>query len=278
MTIFTQPLSLTAGSTGSKLLFEDTFTSLSLSNYVTGTTGTWQLGGRSYQAAGIADQSQGYDVNPFNPQTPFYTASLINGGGIQLKIMQTPSQYAAACDNMPYSCAWMSNRLTSTTQYGYYEANIAYNMIRGCNGSFWLQPSSGTWPPEIDAIEADYNAPSGGGLVYVHNVYSMDQSALSSFYDYDQSSGSGGSGSYTGKINMATYNSYGVNFQADYCTFYFNRVMTEKIATPSGYDQTMYIILSMEAGNDTTGPIVSNVGIPATMNVQYVRVWDTLPF
>ena len=160
-------------------MFSDVFATLNLSNYVTGATGTWQLGGRSYSPSGNIDGNT-FEPNPFNPQTPFYMATT-DGTTLTMKLDNTPTQYAAACGNQPYVSAWLSTRLSYSQTYGYFEASIAVNLQQGLTTAFWLQPQSGIWPPEIDIVEFDY--PSGG-LVAVNNVYQLDGTGLGNWWDY----------------------------------------------------------------------------------------------
>jgi hypothetical protein len=245
---------------GAILMFDDDFTTLSLSNYITGAAGTWQLGGRSYQLAGIADNAA-WDVNPFNPQTPFYMGNVSNSV-CTLSINNTPSQYAAACGNQPYCAGWMSTRLSYAQTYGYFEARIAVKLIQGCSCAFWLQPSDGSWPPEIDMVEFDFPP---AGLVAVNNVFELNGTGLGNWWDYTVDS---------------NYHLWAVDWQADFCTFYLDRVQTYQYPTPAGSNVPMYILLTMTA--DTSGEWVGSIqnpsALPATMMIDRVQVWNVRPF
>lgn len=270
-------------------MFSDTFDTLSLSNYVSGASGTWQLGGRSFTALGFSPgggvDGVAWNTSPFNPNTAgVYLANLVPPNGVQLEVIQTPQNLITACGGQAYEAAWMSTRSNNAANgftTGYFEASIAFHMIAGTTATFWMLGDADT---QIDIVEADFNPPSGGGLFYNHNIFQINPvSALSSFYQYDGTSSSGGSGSFSGALNMGNFNTYGVNITASSVQFYFNRTLTEQLPTPTGYGpggQPLYLILSMQANpsDNATGTITSPTSLPATMTVQYVKAWATRPF
>lgn len=260
---------IASGPSGPTPVFADDFTSLDTTNLL-GSSGKWRLGGRSYATAGYADtDSLCWNVNPQNSATPITSIASVRNSILTMTIQNTPSQYAAACNNLPYVSAWMDTRDLWYQENGYFEAKIAVKTVPGTICSFWLQPQSGTWPPEIDVLEANYTPVANGGLVALSNVFSVNPpQGLSNWY------------LYSGTTDLTQYHLYGVDWQKDYCTFYVDRVQTNQIATPAGYaGQPMYMILSMGAtANDSyTGPIDPST-LPCSMLVDYVQVWQVKPF
>ena len=261
--------------TPAKLLFEDTFQTLSLSDYVTGTVGTWQLGGRSYQPSG-ASTGPTFEPNPFNPATPFYMAAA-SSGGLILTTDNTPAQYAAACNNLPYVGVWMSTRGTKFFQWGYYEASIKQGNIEGVAGTFWLLAENGAWPPEIDIAEGGQEP---AGFEVSHNVYDVaTKTGLSNWYLFSNTSSSNNTlaGSLT---DLTQFHTFGADVQPDFITFYFDNIVTERIATPSGYATSggFYIVLSMGVpGPSSYFGNPNNALLPCHNYVQWVRVWDKKP-
>ena len=76
------------------------------------------------------------------------------------------------------------------------------------------------------------------------------------------------------------FHTYGVDIQADFITFYFDRKRVGQVpnAIPGytdKFNQPMYIMLDMAYGQGYSGNNVSNIlNHPQDMQVQYVRVWQ----
>jgi beta-glucanase (GH16 family) len=262
--------------TVSTALFFDDFTTFSLSNYFTGATGNWQLGGRSYQTAGYSEGLV-WEANPFNPATPITLATVANSICTMIQEV-TPTAYAAACGNQPYVAAWMSTRGTQYFQWGYFEARIATALVPGVGCSFWLLAESGNWPPEIDIAEFTYTPVAVGGQVVAHNVWNIPTSTgLCSWYCY--SGGTGSNGLPSTALVQTSYHQYGVNVQSDFITFYIDRVQTDQIATPTGYSTNpLYMVLSIGSFGGTYEGPVNPAQLPCSMLVDYVGVWSQRPF
>lgn len=201
-------------------------------------------------------------VNPFNPATPISSVYSTSGGMLLLNITATPSQYASACSHAPY----VSSQLVSQTYsalHGYFEARIKVAAIKGTTAAFWLMDSS-TWPPEIDIVEI-VTPTSNGDQLAAQTLWFMDQTTVQNVKFASQG------------FDASQWHTYGVDWQSGTTTFYVDRVATLSHATPSGYTQPMFPILSFETGGSWSGSIPAGTHI-SPVDIDYVKVWTTKPF
>lgn len=68
-------------------------------------------------------------------------------------IQTIKKQTVAAFPTLPYTTGSVNTQGKFDFKYGYVEANIRIPSCTGCWPAFWMLPSIGDWPPEIDIFE-----------------------------------------------------------------------------------------------------------------------------
>jgi beta-glucanase (GH16 family) len=149
-------------------------------------------------------------------------------------------------------------------QFGYMEMRAKFPRGAGMWPAFWLLPADGSWPPEIDAKEWQGGTPTIDYAtvhwVDSHGVHQQDGTA------YD-----------TGIDLSAGYHIYGVDWQSHAVTWYFDGQPIKVFYNASVIPQKpMYIIVNLAVGGWISLPN-KHTPFPATMAVNYVRVWDRKP-
>ena len=240
---------------GYKLTFDDEFNSFSSngpSNYqIQGGTGTWDTT-YSYGERKLNDEVQMYSdstvgVNPFS----------VSGG--VLDIHAAPSVDPSKTMGQNYTSGAITTFHSFSQQYGYFEMRAQLPAASGMWPAFWMLSQEHVWPPEIDALEA-FGAVSPGG----------DGGAYS-FHNGAVVTGSGGQGDWrdTNGANLYTqYNTFGVDWQADKITFYFNGQAAGSMATPSDFHRPMYLLANLAVGGNWAG---APRGETADMKIDYIR-------
>jgi len=128
--------------------------------------------------------------------------------------------------------------------------------------AFWLLPQEHVWPPELDALEAFGETTTNGD----GGAYSLHQGLLTS------GTGSQGSWSGTGGANLySQYNTFGVDWEPDAVTFYFNGSAYARMATPSDFHQPMYMLANLAVGGNWAG---APVGEAADLKIDYIRAYS----
>jgi beta-glucanase (GH16 family) len=165
---------------------------------------------------------------------------------------------------------WWSARITTQGRhsfgpYGYYEANAklpSYPNAQGMWPAFWMLGTnigSVGWPAcgEIDIMEQI----NGQGAIY--------GSAHASGWDPSTEYG----------VSVWNYNTYGVNWQPTYLTYYVNgnayATYTSNGAGSSWvFNSTDYIILNLAVGGNWPGSPNSGTYSPSCYRVDYVRQYE----
>ena len=235
--------------TGYHLTYDDEFNSFKWSpDGSSGYQTTFYFGGRSLPSNGevqyYSDSTVG--VNPF---------SLQNG---ELTITAAPGSNP---EGLAYNSGLITTEGMFSQQYGYFEARIEAAQGAGMWNGFWMLPTDKSWPPEIDIMEA-FGADNGRGEggAYQNHVNSITHS------------GSGGGGAWvptTGDI-YAGYHTYGVNWQADYTTFYMDGQEVYKVVTPPDMNKPMYMLTQLAVGGPWVG---SPNGETGQIKVDYIRAY-----
>ena len=243
---------------GYKLTFDDEFNSFSSngpSNYQVKThTGTWDTT-YSYGERKLNDEVQLYSdssigVNPFSVSS-----------GV-LSIHATPSPDPSKTQGQTYTSGAITTYHSFSQQYGYFEIRAKLPAGQGFWPAFWMLPVQHVWPPEIDILEGfgatNANGEGGAGTYHAGIVQSS-------------SNGPSGVGAWesTSGANLYTqYNTFGVDWQADKTTFYFNGESVGSIATPAEFKQPMFLLANLAVGGHWAGPPTGQSG---DLKIDYIR-------
>ena len=243
--------------TGFKLTFDDEFNAFS-SNGPSNPgdpshRGTWDTT-LSYGERKLNDEVEMY-ADPTVGINPF---SVVNGC---LDIHAAPSQDLSQSYGAPYTSGIITTNHSFSQLYGYFEMRAELPQGTGMWPAFWMLPQQHVWPPELDPLEA-FGAPGpdgDGGAYSFHN---------------GQIAAGGGQGQWndTNGANLHTqFNTFGVDWEPDTLTFYFDGVAYQTVATPAGFDQPMYMLANLAVGGHWVG---APVGESADMLIDYIRAYS----
>jgi beta-glucanase (GH16 family) len=236
---------------GYHLTYDDEFNSFTSSpDGSQGYQTTFYFGGRSLPSNGeqqyYSDSTVG--VNPF---------SLQNG---ELTITAAPGSNP---EGLAYNSGLITTEGSFSQQYGYFEARVEAAQGAGMWNGIWMLPTDKSWPPEIDIMEA-FGADNGRGEggAYQNHVNSIT---------HDYSTGGGGEWLQTPFNIYEGYHTYGVNWQADYTTFYMDGQEVYKVATPSDMHSPMYMLAQLAVGGPWVGDATGETG---QIKLDYIRAYS----
>jgi beta-glucanase (GH16 family) len=243
--------------------FDDEFNSLSLYNPTTG-TGVWKTN--------FAFGSQGTSTSRTLPATgelelyvdPSYAGSgasalginpfSVSNGILSITANPTPAADLAALGNYKYTSGLITTQKSFNQEYGYFEIKAQLPSGKGMWPAFWLLPTSGATPAEIDIFEQ-----TGSNSVYqtAHSSVAAANQEMSSFIP-----------------NLTSgYHTFGLLWTAESITWYIDGAATFSEATPSDLNQPMYMLANLAVGGNWVGSPTSSSEFPASLKIDYVHAY-----
>jgi Ca2+-binding RTX toxin-like protein len=172
----------------------------------------------------------------------------------------------ASADVLPYidGHTWTSGLLTTkfsfAQQYGYFEIRAALPAGQGMWPAFWLLPTDGTWPPELDVFEMLGKDPN---VVYL-TTHGIENGANTQAQD-------------RAVLDTTQFHTYGVDWNKDRVIYYIDGVAVATQATPAVMNKEMYMLVNLAVGGKGSWGGSVDATSPATgeMKVDYVRAYRT---
>ncbi|QUD89887.1 Ig-like domain-containing protein [Phenylobacterium montanum] len=249
--------------------FNDEFNGLSLWNSATG-TGTWKTNYESGSQTG-ANAWTSRTLQPNGEQEIYVDAGYagngttalglnpfsISNGVLTITASKTPTQDLAALNNFKYTSGLLTTAKSFSQTYGYFEMKAELPSQQGAWPAFWLLPTDGSWPPELDVMEQ-----IGGKNVYetAHYVNGAGATTQTGFSSYVPT-------------NTTGFHTYGVLWTPTTLAWYVDGVEVATMATPSDMNKPMYMLVNLAMGGSWAGSPSSDF-TTAQMQVDYVRAYS----
>ena len=251
-----------------RLTFSDEFDSLSLWNGNSGTWSTnwwyndeWELFTDSNGSTLESNGELQWYINENYAPTAGMNPWAVNSGVLSITAEEAAANLQPLIDGYDYTSGMLNSWHSFTQTYGYFEISAKLPAGQGLWPAFWLLQEDGDWPPEIDIFEVLGDDP---GRLYT--TVHTDEWGEHTFDSYA-----------TDVADMsASFHRYGVNWQADFITFYFDGVQVFKVSTPSDLHEPMYLIVNLAVGGYWPGDPDETTVFPATLEVDYIRVYSDI--
>ncbi|MFC7473899.1 family 16 glycosylhydrolase [Dankookia sp. GCM10030260] len=234
---------------GMRVTFNEDFNSLSASANGRGTT--WKT------TLKIVDQLRTLTTNG---EAQYYSDASV--GVNPFKVSGGILDITAAPGSNPLKLAYNSGALTTAQsfaqQYGFFEVRADLPSGQGFWPAFWLLPTDGSWPPEIDIFEV------------------LGQDPTTAYFSLHTTTGP----TTTAKVSLlpdlsAGFHTYGLDWQADRIRWYVDGNQVAEAATPADMHRPMYMLLNLAVGDAGSWPGKYDPGMPTGhLLVDYVRVWQ----
>jgi serralysin len=272
MTIAITPENISSLSTS----FDDEFSSLSLKSS-SNPTGVWQTtqfypdgqNANPYfgSAALFVNVDNTYSSTQYNTSTPPWSVS--SG---QLKIEASPN--SSLDSTHAYQSGYLIASPDYSQSYGYYEFNATLPSTQGWWPALWLYPTSAATSSsqEIDVLE---------GYTYASSVSAYSTLHSTATYPADPSGGGQRQSAHSAPYATGAAHTYGVDWEPDYITFYYDNDPTPYFRTPTpyGFENTLMspVIDLAVGGTQTSGWFSSSPTSNAVgdMYVDYVREYNS---
>lgn len=269
---------------GMELTFEDNFNELS--RYVdqngnitceAGGKGIWQSVYHfcsrtipsNYEAEIYIDQNFiDYLNSKGNGTTSARNSTWVDNGILTIEAKPTDSIIQNAAGSWAkYTSGLLTTQFSFSQQYGYFEMRAKMPAGKGLWPAFWLLPIDKSWPPEIDVMEffGGLNAKGEGGLTTIHYAsHTVKKSGLcGTWHD-------------VGVDLTKDFHTYGVYWQPDKITYFFDGVAYASCPGNPDANQPFYLLVNLAVGSTAAWPSSPNStnSWPAYMYVDYVRAYQ----
>lgn len=188
-----------------------------------------------------------------NGEQEYYspTGYSVSGGQLHLTATRQPQ------GGMPYSSGMIASYSHFSQLYGWFEIRTKVPAGKGMWPAFWLLPANDTWPPEIDVLEILGNEPD---KVYMTNHWG-------SWNDHHQH----GVG-WTGPDFSQGFHTFAIDWEPGLIVWYVDGI--ERARSTQGVpDIPMYVIANLAVGGDWPGDPDATTPFPASMDIDYIRVY-----
>jgi beta-glucanase (GH16 family) len=219
-----------------------------------------------YRCFDWCDENVGYSYGPPYDLEWYWKHNVsVSGGFLHLTAKKQAEQGYYFTSGVITTGGSQTEPPSFSFQYGYMEMSAKFPPGKGMWPAFWLLPADGSWPPEIDAMEWQGGTPT---IDYATIHWGVERNG------HHPSSGT----SYDTGIDLSTgFHTYGLDWQADSVTWYFDGKAIKKFTKVNDIPhKPMYILVDLAVGGWISFPD-SSTHFPATMLVDYVRVWPTKP-
>lgn len=249
------------------LTFDDEFNSLSLYNGVSGTWDpTYGFGGLNNFASRIhGDEKQIYVDPSFTGSTSSALGAnpfSIHDGILDITAAPTSPALADALEGYQYTSGLITTRESFQQTYGYFEMRAELPQGQGLWPAFWLMPANGGWPPELDVVEMLGNNPS---TIYTTAHFNGPTGPAQSAFGSNVADTSSG------------FHTYGVDWEPDQITWYFDGKQVAQTATPADMHSPMYLLANLAVGGSWPGSPDATTPFPANMQIDYIRAYASGP-
>lgn len=187
--------------------------------------------------------------------TPGYSPFRMGDGTLTITAQPTGAN-AATFNNFAYTSGMINTSDSVQFKYGYIEATAELPAGKGLWPALWLRSADSSVKSEIDIMEV-----LGQDTKYLYQtVHTSDGTALKA--------------TRTSVADMASgMHTYGVDWQEDRITFYFDGHQMGSVATPESLKVPMYFIANLAVGGWAGAPD-GTTSWPADYKIDSVHIWQ----
>ncbi|MBZ9853348.1 family 16 glycosylhydrolase [Mesorhizobium sp. CA13] len=241
---------------GMTLSFSDDFNTLSLWN---GHDGTWNSnfwwGAPNGSTLSSNGELQWYIDANYGPTSSVHPFNVENGV-LTITAAQAPADIKPLINNYEYTSGILTTHESFSQTYGYFEMRADLPETAGAWPAFWLLPQDGSWPPELDVVEARGQDPNTL-IMTAHSNETGQHTKVSSSVNVSDADG---------------FHTYGLLWTPDTLVWTYDGVKVAEAATPSDMHTPMYMLANLAVGGFAGAP-PDHLATPAEMKINYIRAY-----
>ncbi|KRB51506.1 1,3-1,4-beta-glycanase [Rhizobium sp. Root708] len=239
------------------LTFDDEFNSLSLRH---GDQGTWDAKFWWAPEKGSTLTGNGelqWYVNPDHAPTAAANPFSVSNGVLTISADPASEAIQSQINGYDYTSGLLNTHSSFAQTYGYFEIRADMPTDQGVWPAFWLLPEDGSWPPELDVVEMRGQDPNTVNVTAHTNE-----------------SGSHTMESIPVKVPSTDgFHNYGVLWDEDHITWYFDDVAIAQTDTPADMHDPMYMLVNLAVGGSAGAPS-NGLANGSEMHIDYIRAYS----
>jgi beta-glucanase (GH16 family) len=240
------------------MTFDDEFNSLSLHSSSGGTWNT-SFAWAGQTGATLTGELEWYINSAYAPTSAVHPWTVSNGI-LDLTAAPTDASTLQAIGNHPYTSGMLTTSNSFAQTYGYFEMRAELPVGKGLAPAFWLLPEDGSWPPELDVMEVIGSNPTAL-VTTVHSNSTGHPTAVGE--------------TTTVADTTVGFHTYGVDWEPDTITWYFDGNEVFQTATPADMRKPMFMVLNLAVGGVWPGAPDGSTAFPASMQIDFVHAYAT---
>ena len=170
----------------------------------------------------------------------------------------TASPEVQAATGFDYTSGMLSSRDSFTQTYGYFEIRCQMPEGQGTWPAFWMLPADGSWPPELDVVEA-LGSDEATVFMTAHSASSGEHTKT-------------GFTSWVGDVTSGMH-TYGVLWTPEELVWYVDGAEVFRTATPDDMHQPMYMVTNLAIGGVIAGDPDSDFD-GADFKIDYIHAYQ----
>lgn len=212
-------------------------------------------------------------TNPGNKELEWYTPSQVSVKQGYAQLTATAKQTTGLDGNkreqtFPYQSGMISTgrpnwngTLKSSYTYGYFETRMKVDSGKGLWPAFWLVPADKSWPPEIDVMEILGSKPSNVLMTYHWGTADDHQKDSSTFTSLTDPNG---------------WHTYAVDWEPGTIKWYIDGQLRKSVSSTHVPSKAMEMLADFAVGGNLPGNPDDTTHFPASMKIDYIRVYKKL--
>ena len=170
----------------------------------------------------------------------------------------TPGVGTPAGSGLSYTSGLITTYKSFSQLYGTFAVTAKLPAGQGFWPAFWLLPTNGTWPPELDVFEQ-----LGGDASTIYETAHTDDGG----FNTEKSAAA------TVPTASTAFHTYSVDWEPDTITWSIDGQAVAQIATPSDMHTPMYMLLNLGVGGAGSWPGPADGTSSASLAIDDVKVY-----
>jgi beta-glucanase (GH16 family) len=239
------------------LSFNDDFNSLSLRS---GNQGTWdaKFWWAPEKGSTLTENGeQQWYINPSYAPTAAANPFSVSNGILTISAEPASQAFQTQINGYDYTSGLLNTYSSFAQTYGYFEIRADMPTEQGVWPAFWLLPADGSWPPELDVVEMRGQDPN-----------TVDATV------HSNATGAHTMTSFPVKVTSTEgFHTYGVLWEEDHITWYFDDVAVAEADTPADMHDPMYMLVNLAVGG-LAGTPSNGLASGSDMHIDYIRAYE----